>query len=268
MIRNKRTEKDKSLRRLSKKTDALWGRARELEWIPVEEPQFLGWDILVVLGDSGLRRSDAPNLLKVMEYFNMGKPVFTRHEWVSKIIRGNNGRYVETLKQAFKLTHKKHSHWSYIEPFEYINRNYMPYFENRRITQQVYDTVPSYLHKYFTRYTERATVWRPEYYYYKLSSTFPRYELRLKSTKSYSTHRGIPDGEAQSEYQKGRDTLNNEHYWGGRGYEAYYHKLTNRSRRKAWNMVVKAVVKTTTIEEAEEALEEQEYYAIGRLARD
>jgi len=269
MQRNRKTEKEKYLKKLSRRYWSAYREANELEWVPVEEPQFLGWEVRAVLNESALRRGDLPNLLKVMEYFKMNRTVFTRKQWVVSVIKSSDYRYENALKEVAKMCRKRHTSRYYWDIWETINNNYMPFYGNTRVNQATFDTVPEYLHKYFTKYTEAATVWRPEYNYYKLSSVFPLYQLRLKVDRAFSTHKGIPNGEAESEYQHIRKTLEIEHYWGSSGrYESYNHKRCNRVTRKAWNMASKQIAKQVNEDHIYEVIEHQEYLTIGRVARD
>jgi hypothetical protein len=142
---------------------------------------------------------------------------------------------------------------------------YIPYHYDNKMTQQVFDTVPAHLKGYFAKYEERATYWRPAYYYYKLSDKFPRYELRFKVSKAYSTHRGIPKSDEISESAWIEKQLENNHYYDKQdhsSYEAYWHKRTNRTARKHWKAATKQIA--SRYDGVEELVEQQERYVLGR----
>jgi hypothetical protein len=274
MKRNKQEETYKRVRRQIRRNDELHSESRDLEWVPVEEPQFLGWDVQVILGDSGLRRGDVDNILAIMNYFNMSKPTFTRHAWVGKMIRQNNNKYQESLKFISKHIQSKWKGrygWGYNSFHDYVAKNYMPYFLDTSISESTYENIPLHLKGFFSKCTERATVWRPEYYYYKLSAKFPLYELRLKVTRCYSTHRGIPNSEAQSEYTKMHQKLWRtnlalimDNY--GNTHDAWYHKMQNRVQRKSWNQGLNVLSKRYDHEVSEEVVEHVEKIVSSRAS--
>lgn len=247
MKRNKQEERLKELGRLDTEMADL---DTGLDWVPVEEPQFLGWEFQVLLSPSGLRRRDAEDLLQVMDICNVSEVNFTRHEWVVKLIKSQGGRYFQSKEAFFRRYYKDRKQYLVWHDDAWVKRHYFPYWENNSVEQKTYDEVHPRLKKYFSAVKYDATVWRPEYYRYRINSLFPKYELIIKWNKAYSTHRGIPHSEEIARHEQIHATLMANHYWCAKncfsrwsGESAWERRYNRKLTRKHWRSCLQEVGK-------------------------
>lgn len=247
MKRNRQEERLKELGRLDAENSKL--DTRNLDWIPVEEPQFLGWELQVVLGESGTRRRDAEDLLKVMDIARVSEISFTRHEWISKLIKSQSGRYYQIKEAFFKWYYRNRRTYPFGYNDDWIRRHYFPYWDTKCISQKDYDELEPRLRKYFLGEKHSATTWRPEYYTYRINQ-FPRHELVIKCTKAYSTHRGIPHSEEIAREKEIYDTLRDNRYWCAKngfsrwgGDQNWVRRYNRKLTRKHWRSCLQEVGK-------------------------
>jgi len=249
MLRNKQEEKQKALRRLRIRQDELdW---KGVEYVPVEKPFFMGWDVYVDLSESGKRRRDAPDLMQVLHLIEATKKRFTKCVKYIRYLRKNGYSYEVTENSVFDYrtwtAHKQHE--------------YLPYYHQTLrtlyITESEFEHVKGPIRKYFYR-TNRYW-WRTyDDKVYKVDeSVFPTYELVYKVEKAYANARGIPKGEEWGEYERIRDILYNSNYYSSRhgynrGYEGYSAYLSNIRIRKRWKQLLTKLKQTDFSYEAEE----------------
>ena len=255
MRRNKKTEKVKFLRRLDTLNSELSTLRREMEWVPVEDPQFLGWDVSIGLSPQRQRSADAGDLLKVLDAVKMRTTTFVKSRWVIKMMRDHGRKYYSFYSYYRRELQRRYAKkWGMMSlwpsNYYYQRNDNIPSVADAEITETHYETLDANIKRYFykskiDRYFSSYWARRQEgEYVYKIDiQRFPAYELELKITKAYSTHRGIPNGEAQSEYDKTHDKLSQENYWcaknGFRGDKSkWYRNHMARRSRHAWQKVL------------------------------
>ena len=137
-----------------------------------------------------------------------------------------------------------------------------------------YEELDPTIQRYFSRYEQKATAWRDAYNVYKVSrfnSKFPTYELKIKVTRAYSTHKGIPNGEAQAEYKRLHDMLYDAKFFCSKnGYSPWsdWHKYErtrgNRIKRKSWTQELNVLTKSLDSTDNYELVEDREFRAVSR----
>jgi hypothetical protein len=274
MKRTRQEDRWKELRRIDKRSSMLYREARILDWVPVEEPQFLGWEITLGLSENAQYRGDIDNLNTIMHYFDMNRTVFTRSEWVSKVVKNSGGKYLSVVKQVMARYYSKligpRVKYYYQDPYWYVNRYYIPYFDNTHTSSDAYQNVPDHLKSYFDRHLYPATAWRPAVPYYTLSSKFPRHELVLRVKKAWSTHRGIPKSDIISERDKLGDILRHAGYYSGWRGDTWYHHFQRKATRRHWKSMLQEAGKIKfnawvwEEDDAPELLEKEERHLLGR----
>lgn len=180
MKRNKKQEEQQELRRIARRHDEIGYSRHLMEWVPVDEPQFIGWEYKVVLTDQGSRRRDALVLQELLT--KLGREQFYSSEAFVKVVRQNKHR-IDFIRSYRKLT------CTYSWHLDAMFGNLINEYKHAQLSIEAQN--------YFDiEYTER---WGNIYKQYRLKPGFPYYETKIKVTKAYSTHRGIPQGDLISE---------------------------------------------------------------------
>jgi hypothetical protein len=247
MQRNRKEEHEKKMDRLYKYYCDL---DTHLEWVPVEEPQFIGWDLTITLSEQRLRSRDAEKLNMVLHLLGCDKPTFIRHPNVISLIRGNNHNYANSYREHVRVQSRRG---------RYSHTIHIPNLMDRSITVEKYESLTPEMQKYFGK-SWRDTWWSGRNYYYVLDSrTFPYYELRAKIEKSWSTHRGIPRSDDQSQYDKIRRKFDYDCYWNKRwGSGNRNYKGASMRMRKSWSRGLNVLATTLDDKENYELIEQQE----------
>lgn len=217
--RNGLWHKEKQIRRLQEKRDALRVEARKVEYVALEKPVFAGWDIHVGLTKEGINRRDAEELQEVVNYLNL-----------------NEYRFTKDVKLVRHIRHHNFSVDSYRSYYKYYSWFYLG--QNRHISFHRYHNLEEHLKLYFYadyKY-KHSTEDRP---YYNLKAYFPWYAFRLYITKSYHAYRGIPNSQAESDYDK----LNADLYvWDRKTYRDRWKDNFVRTNKFSFKMALKTIV--------------------------
>jgi len=258
MKRNNKEEWLKSRLRLMRKKDKLASSHRlyrysaaegkNFTWVPVEEPQFIGWETTVTLSEAALRRQDAGRLLQVLSLLNISEKRFCSNLNIIKLIRRSNKNYARIRSNWFEERRKlsKRNDWYNDDlPWEIVD------IRSKRRSEKKWEEVDHSLHKYFERVETKypATAWENErtIITYLLGGAFPIHELRVKIDQAYSTHRGIPKSDEISEATKIQEKLYQERfyeklYYSDSSYK-YERRLALRSSRKTWKSATRVALK-------------------------
>lgn len=252
MLRNKQEEKLKYLRRLSAYRDTL--EPNKIDYIPVEKPFFVGWDVSITLSESGMRRRDASDLLMVLNILGASKKQFTKSV---KFIR-----YLRHHRYSVELTSGTYSYKDH--RWRHPNSYYFPYWYQTGVNayyidERKFEQVPLHLRHYF--YEDKDSYYRKyvRHKVYRLSfmNSFPFYELVYKVEKSYANALGVPRGDDISESEMISDILSNNHYWSTKngysnGGESFCHHMSNIMHRRAWKQFCHSMKNSDFSDEAEE----------------
>lgn len=236
MKRNKQDERLRALRRLSEYESTL---DTNLIWVEVEEPQFLGWELTIELGESGSRRRDADDLNQALSLLRYNRPVYIKSESLLRMFRSQGYDYQRCL-EAYKKRYHRKGWW--IDEYS-IDTYRFPLLTYRSVTVQVWEALPANIQCYF--YRVNRSWWREEFVYRLDPARFPIYELKLKAKQAYSTHRGIPQSENESESEKIRDKLSQEKYWSiiDQNSSSYHAWSAIRKHRKRWKQATNVLSK-------------------------
>lgn len=246
MLRNKQTEKQKALRRMYERyRDISW---RAVDYVPVEKPYFMGWDVSIALSESGARRRDADELQAVLDALGASRKQFTKGVRFIRYLR--RWRYsLDAIEHAHVMDYKKgrdtKPHW-----FQSL--------AHYSLSKHAYANLPVHIQKYF--YYDKS-----DYYYwgkygdcYRLRFPFPTYELIYKVEKAYANFQGIPRADEWSEWQHLSNILEDNHYWSAKnGFpDGYRQKHWDRQRnvitRRTWKKFCHVIKNTDLSYEAEE----------------
>lgn len=251
-ILTKQTKKLKDARKISNRIHELdWGRDL-YDWIPVEKPQFIGWETTINLSERSLRRPDADKLLAVMNIIKLNKPVFTKDTFIIKLIRSSNKNYLTIHSKYNEYVRTKHKHPYYSETIPGIEN-----YNSCSLSVNDWEQLDTNLKKYFYKHEKHypGNVWRDSHVIvrYKLSSSnFPIRDLVVKINKAYSTHKGIPRADDISESTKLRDELFSgkyrSYYSAKNGFRSngpgkWYKHVTIISNRRRWKELLDEVPK-------------------------
>lgn len=221
--RNNYWREHKGMLHMKRRSEELWKLSRQVEKVPLEKPQFAGWEISITLTESGKRRKDAHILEKIMEILGLTKPRFTKNVKFIKDIRNNKYSVSSLYNTKMSYSHNVGS------------------LNNRHIRYNEYHNLPENLRSYFypNPYYKYSNYDKP---YYRVEQNFPFYECRLKVTKSYYNFRGIPNSEAISEEQKLDNKMEHMCFWAKMGCRNNYGKKYNtrlRGRSKSLCLLLK-----------------------------
>jgi hypothetical protein len=208
-----------------------------------------------------------------MHIAGISQSCFTRYPNIPKLVKAAGSNYIRSI-DIFKRHYKRFFSYAWFD-YHYMSRYYLPYYGGNKITEQYHNTLPSNIQRYFSKSVERATLWRPEYNYYMLNQhAFPTYELALKVTRSYSTHRGIPYSEDITRDHEISSIFEREGYYKATKYgygkhQTWWHKIQNRVKRKSWNQGLNVLSKRYLHGEyAEDVIEYTEKVVSSRAAFD
>lgn len=198
-------------------------KSREKTYIELPKPIFAGWDISIVLTESGMRRRDAPELQEVMNVLNVSREMFTKDVNFVKHIR-NNKHFIDSIKSYYQ-------HRGY----------HIDNFSNRHITYHEFHNLPEHLKKYF--YEDKwykYSSWQGRFNkpHYGVRETFPWYECVVKITRSFYNYRVVYDTIAKSEYDKLDGYL---YVWDMKTWSRYrdsFVKANKAAYRKSLNKIV------------------------------
>jgi hypothetical protein len=253
MLRNKQEQKLKYLRRLDAYQDTL--DTHTVEYIPVEKPFFVGWDVYITLSESGMRRRDAPDILAVLDILGASKKQFTKSVRFIRYLR----RFHYSVELTAGQYEYKHYRW------RHPNSCYFPYWYQTGlnayyIDERKFEQVPAHLRHYF--YEDKDSYYRKyvRHKVYRLSfmNSFPLYELVYKVEKSYANALGVPRGDDISEDNMISDILSNNHYWSSKkgtirnGHDNFYQHMSNIMHRRAWKQFCHNMKNSDFSDEAEE----------------
>lgn len=236
MKRNEKEEKYKVLRRLAKRDREIgYWRGAILDWVPVEEPKFIGHEYQVVLTESGMRRRDASVLNELLSA--LGKPIFYHRDSFTRIVR-LCGHRIDHVKQHFNR-HENYNHFAN-QLFEASIREY------------AYERLSEDAQKWFN-IENRVTMSGYAYKEYRLLPGFPYYETKIKVSKTYSTHRGIPRADEIREAKIIHDALMMNNYWCAKngdqkanGRCTWFGQYMNKRVRSTWNHATRMISKNIT----------------------
>jgi len=229
MERNKQEKKLKELGRLANELDDIG--YRDYEWVPVDKPRFIGWDLQVVLSESGARRRDA---LKLQEILNACAPkVFVRDMGVVKKARAA-GLRVDLMtynprKDRYLTDHRD-------ELFR------------KRLSQWQYDRLADHLKSFYSPENRLTYSGTPYKEYWLIQGYFPFYETTIKITKAYSTHIGIPIAENWKRSEEIHHIIREENYWCSKngfhnGRSKWGRRFELKTYRNKWSHATKMIAK-------------------------
>jgi len=235
-----------------------WRCKDEFFWVPVEKPQFIGWEASLTLSDTAARRSDGHILYKALQITGLSKPRFFKDPSVVSTIRRAGKVYRTTITLWQELQRRKNRDKYYfdnsypkgvsaigdgklrVEEFEKLDHKEQRYFDKQSKTYPA-----SAYHDGFTEY------------WYTIGGLFPIHELRIKLDTAYSTHKGIPKSDELSRESEIDKVLYNNFYWD----RNYNHKSSwerndveklKRHRKRAYNTICKEISMVADKEEAED----------------
>jgi len=232
MRRNTKEERLKFIRREYQRWNEVDKEADKAYYIPLEQPQFAGWEVYVDLCDSGKRRRDAVEIQAVLDILGWSKPHFVRNLMTIRYIRIHKYRYDRVTTY--------HSKKSYANCYA-IRDKY-----SNRISEQDYRKIPEKYKHLFTKHNE-SYFWGDKTYYTVRYGVIPTYELVFKVKKAYWTQLKYYDGDAQGEAQRLRDKV-----WEGSysplvpramGFESRYRDDHRRSIKCNWRCATKKILK-------------------------
>lgn len=263
MLRNKQEQKLKYLRRLDNYRDTL--EPNKIDYVPVEKPFLIGWDVSITLSESGMRRRDAPDILAVLDILGASRKQFTKSVKFIRYLRHYRYSVEATAGTYSYKDHRWRHNNSYYFPYWYQTGLNAYYIDERKFEQ-----VPLHLRHYF--YEDKDSYYRKyvRHKVYRLSfmNSFPFYELVYKVEKSYANALGVPRGDDISESEMISDILSNNYYWSSKnGYCNGYRQrhwciYRNRVQRRSWKRFCDAMKNSDLSYEAEE--KELKYSKISR----
>lgn len=246
MLRNKQTEKQKALRR-------TYQRYREISWravdyVPVEKPYFMGWDISIGLSESGKRRRDAHELQAVLDACGASEKYFTKGVYYVRYLR--KWRYsVENIESALTIDYRKGKaskpHW-FRSLYHYS------------LSKHTYANLPANIQKYFYYSKPDWYSWGKYGDCYRIRFPFPIYELIYKVEKAYAHFQGVPRADEWSEWNHLCNILEDNHYWTAKngytdGYRVrHWNRYRQRINRRSWKRFCSEFKKSDFSYEAEE----------------
>lgn len=213
MNRGKKEKWLKTIKKLSREKDDLPSGPRDyrsyanksfsgLEWVPVDEPKFIGWESHILIGDLSLRRPDAGLLIEAARLAGQSKPTFFTNLNTLKLIRkGKTYNQIMALhREEVRIKKKEKHNWQDSTPEGISNRRGKRFSINNFKKE-----IPENLQMYFElkEVWIPPTAWQTEGYYnkyYHLGGKFPINDLKVKVKQVYSTHRGIPKSELISRH--------------------------------------------------------------------
>lgn len=282
MNRNTKEQHLLDLRRLQREREELRERSREVEYVTLEEPQFVGWEIKATLSDSGFRRADSTYILEAINASRLSEPLFTRNVRYIREIRAAGYKYSRLVGNRLRYKQKKsfiaywNDHFSPYKqriPYHHKFRAYKTYkygvsnFNGRStIDQKIYNTLSHKAKSYYTSLSLEKVLQPIKGIRYRLNWELPWYELVFKITKSYYTQMPIPNSDAQSKYQKLDDRLDK---WKGKGLEkswngkwSRYHRDSYvRGIKSSWRVATKQFANTAT---KQGLMDEDEEFLLSR----
>lgn len=212
--RNGRWHKEKQIRRLQEKRDDLSSSRLEVEYVPLENPVFAGWEVnLYVEG----QRKDKPELEEILEQFNWNNSIFIKNK--------NYIRMIRVFKHSYNVYASLMHHYGGIKQFLY---------------QKQYDELSIRAKEYFFEVTKLG-YGNSEYKLFYLKWGFPNYAIKVKINKSYHYFRAIPNSQDESDYKK----LDNWLYmydiktWGRYRYRYDFRKANKVAMQNALKKIVK-----------------------------
>lgn len=221
--RNGRWHKEKQIRRLQEKRDELRIQSRTIEYIPLEKPVFAGWDVSIGLTESGLHRQDALEIQRILNVLNVDKGIFSRNVKFIKSIR-NSGHTIQGLRVTLG-TYGHYPHYG---------------LASNHISFHIFHNLPEDLKRYFSKdkYYKYSLYGRE---YYALNYSFPWYACKVLINKSYYNYRGIPNSEAEREYDKLSAWLNKYDLktWGRNSYRDDFRKSNKVAMQNALKKIIK-----------------------------
>ena len=220
--RNGKWHKEKKIRRIKEERDTLFWSSKSMDYIPLEEPIFAGWDVSISLKDEYSSRNDLEYILKVLEVINSSS-FFTKDINLVKHVRKNNHDLKSLM--SYKLNYKTLS--------------------SRVINKNKYENLSEELKIFFqkAKFYKYSTELNP---YYEVNDYFPWYEFKLKISKAYYYYRGIHNSAAQREYDK----LSNLYWvdllkiWGKSNRDSF-----KKGIKGSWRNALKEVVSKQMTEE-------------------
>lgn len=217
MKRHWKEEELKYLRRLRTEQNNLfkdtsgissWYREERYEWVPVEKPKHIGYEVTYYWPEVSNSRKNIGYLRELATIWS-GK--FIKGDIV-KVLANNSGgnykKYLMLMLNWLRLTNKPH--------FE--NNVYEGYLINTyQLTTQQYRNLSENAKKHITvtkkvRYGWGGVAIEYEDYYIDISNV-PLYEMRVSVKKVYSTHIGIPKQQAWSRDVEIDKELDSKRYW-------------------------------------------------------
>lgn len=214
----------------------------DYDWVPVEKPQFIGWELSLKLDDMGSRNPYAHDIYEVLNIV-CARPVFTKDLNTIKNVRKANKRLVTYMSIINEIRRKN----------KYANLGITDLFDHRLLTKDKYEQLPDRLKKYFSEYTDFRFSFGEKtlYSYYKLSYTFPFNRMEIVIKKAYSNFKGIPRSEKISEEKKLQDKIwdteiGRKYFSTKNGFSSgrdnSYRKISIRNNRKQWSCAIKKVI--------------------------
>lgn len=235
---NKYDERNRWYRKLEKERIEAWKRIRKPEYVPLEKPYAMGWNIYLDVHPNCKMDDYRMGILReIVGMLNLKRVYFTRKVDVVKYFRKYKYNYSNVV--------------TYAQGEEIFIDHYHKYDALRwqTIGWKAYNSLPEHLKKYFVpsmrcvgkvngemQYRMRGMVNLGAFNY---SHNINDYVV-VRVKRAYATKRAIPDSEAQSTYRKNTDILSSGGYFGYR----YNWRLDGLPKpRKKWKGALRAVAR-------------------------
>lgn len=230
---NKYREREKYYRKLEKEMVQARQKMLKPQYEPLEKPYAMGWNVYLDIHPNIKLDAHRVGILKeIVALLNLKRVYFTRKVDVIKFFRKSKYKFSEILQYAFE--EKIFTH--YFDKWDY--------WRWKSISFKMYEKLPEHLKKYFIlydsyrgwrRFEKRARVNFSAFNYSHNENDY----VVVKIKQAYATKRAVPDGEAESIYERAWLTLKHSGYWG-----SYYHwKEGQPKERKKWKSTLKTVTR-------------------------
>lgn len=258
----RRNSKDEKMQRLTKlynesatlfredgdKVNNRYRRENRMIWVPVDEPQHIGWEYQLTFSEAAQRRNDIGELKSLMALLKFDKVGFSKSKSTLKLVRSANKRYTEVRNKYQQWRKKGGINLSWLE-HDYLPDGIVNIYRTY-LTKEKYSLLNDKQKAYFYNFQRfvPATISKDAHYedrWELTSSKFPFDELRVKVSKCYSTHKGIPKVDELSREAEIDAVLDAEHYRVKRWPRGNYGRWTSferrqmkRSVRKRWHSIL------------------------------
>lgn len=221
------------------------------DWVPVEIPRFLGWESELYFDETVGK--DAGKLKQLMTLLKLDRKIFFKEQSTVKLVRKANKNYekIRSLYAEQQRTDTRFKGHLHSIPGGIVD------LYNVKVNEDFYKKLDPELRKFFVKklVPVPATAWNDSstHIRFELGSGwpwtqkgFPFDKVKVRLTKAYSTHVGIPKSKEISERVQIEEKFDQNLYYvkaygKGRG-SNYWEKYEMRAKRKHWHSVLKVAV--------------------------